>query len=319
MRTDAGVFDVSHMGQIETRGPEATGVSAATCSPTTSGACPRAGPSTASSAASDGGVLDDLFTYRLADCHFLTVTNAANHERDLAWFRAQASELRRRRRSTARTTFAMLAVQGPRARRLARRPRRRRAAAADALLRAHGGRSPDAGVRHRLHRRGRRRAAAGPRAAPGTCGTRCSRPGRRRSGLGARDTLRLEVCFHLYGNDLSEQRGPIEAGLGWCCREATGFIGADAVARGARRRGPSETPGGVRDRGLGHRPPGQSDRRRRRGHQRHLLAVPGAGDRDGLRARRPRRARRRGSRSTSAAPPRTAVVVPKPIYQQGGS
>jgi aminomethyltransferase len=51
------------------------------------------------------------------------------------------------------------------------------------------------------------------------------------AGLGARDTLRLEACFHLYGNDLSEDRGPIEAGLGWCCKEATGFIGADSVKR----------------------------------------------------------------------------------------
>jgi aminomethyltransferase len=51
------------------------------------------------------------------------------------------------------------------------------------------------------------------------------------AGLGARDTLRLEVCFHLYGNDLSVDRGPIEAGLGWCCKEDTGFIGADAVRR----------------------------------------------------------------------------------------
>jgi aminomethyltransferase len=49
------------------------------------------------------------------------------------------------------------------------------------------------------------------------------------AGLGARDTLRLEVCFHLYGNDLSEQRNPIEAGLGWCCKLDTGFIGADAL------------------------------------------------------------------------------------------
>src|SRR5690242_18843455 len=49
-------------------------------------------------------------------------------------------------------------------------------------------------------------------------------------GLGARDTLRLEVCFHLYGNDLSEDRGPIEAGLGWCCKEQTGFIGSKRVA-----------------------------------------------------------------------------------------
>ncbi|MEO6857288.1 MAG: glycine cleavage T C-terminal barrel domain-containing protein, partial [Solirubrobacteraceae bacterium] len=59
------------------------------------------------------------------------------------------------------------------------------------------------------------------------------------AGLGARDTLRLEVCFHLYGNDLSEDRGPIEAGLGWCCKEATGFIGSEAVAA-VRAAGPAE-------------------------------------------------------------------------------
>ena len=59
------------------------------------------------------------------------------------------------------------------------------------------------------------------------------------AGLAARDTLRLEACFHLYGNDLSTERGPIEAGLGWCCKEDTGFIGADAV-RAVRAAGPSE-------------------------------------------------------------------------------
>jgi aminomethyltransferase len=59
------------------------------------------------------------------------------------------------------------------------------------------------------------------------------------AGLGARDTLRLEVCYHLYGNDLSLERGPIEAGLGWCCKEDTGFIGADAV-RAVRERSPAE-------------------------------------------------------------------------------
>jgi aminomethyltransferase len=59
------------------------------------------------------------------------------------------------------------------------------------------------------------------------------------AGLGARDTLRLEVCFHLYGNDLMEERGPIEAGLGWCCKEETGFIGSDAV-RAVREDGPRE-------------------------------------------------------------------------------
>jgi aminomethyltransferase len=58
-------------------------------------------------------------------------------------------------------------------------------------------------------------------------------------GLGARDTLRLEVCFHLHGNDLSPERNPIEAGLGWCCKEETGFIGAEAIGR-ARTEGTAE-------------------------------------------------------------------------------
>ena len=59
------------------------------------------------------------------------------------------------------------------------------------------------------------------------------------AGLAARDTLRLEACFHLYGADLSLERGPIEAGLGWCCKEATGFVGAAAV-RAVREAGPAE-------------------------------------------------------------------------------
>ena len=67
------------------------------------------------------------------------------------------------------------------------------------------------------------------------CAARGRRAARR---LGARDTLRLEACLPLYGNELSTERGPIEAGLGWCCKEETGFIGADAVAaaRAPRRR-----------------------------------------------------------------------------------
>jgi aminomethyltransferase len=84
-------------------------------------------------------------------------------------------------------------------------------------------------------------------------------------GLASRDTLRLEVCFHLYGNDLMESRGPIEAGLGWCCKEDTGFIGSDAV-RDARENGTSEklvpfvlTGPGIARQGneIGTRPPGE--------------------------------------------------------------
>jgi aminomethyltransferase len=59
------------------------------------------------------------------------------------------------------------------------------------------------------------------------------------AGLAARDTLRLEACLPLYGNDLTLERGPIEAGLGWCCKEETGFLGAESV-RTVRARGPAE-------------------------------------------------------------------------------
>jgi aminomethyltransferase len=80
------------------------------------------------------------------------------------------------------------------------------------------------------------------------------------AGLAARDTLRLEACYHLYGNDLSTARGPIEAGLGWCCREQTGFIGAEAV-RAAREAAAGEagtSSGSERAGGAGA---GQADQR----------------------------------------------------------
>ena len=100
-------------------------------------------------------------------------------------------------------------------------------------------------------------------------------------GLGARDTLRLEVCFHLYGNDLSEDRGPIEAGLGWCCKEDTGFIGSEAIRepRARRHRGAARP---VRPHRPRHRPPGQPGRRRRRGDERDAVAVPRPGHRHGV-------------------------------------
>jgi aminomethyltransferase len=61
----------------------------------------------------------------------------------------------------------------------------------------------------------------------------------RPAGLAPRDTLRLEACFHLYGNDLSEDRDPIGAGLGWACKEDTGFIGS-APIRAIRAAGPKQ-------------------------------------------------------------------------------
>ena len=126
-------------------------------------------------------------------------------------------------------------------------------------------------------------------------------------GLGARDTLRLEVCFHLHGNDLTPERNPIEAGLGWCCAEATGFVGAEAVAR-ARAEGPAEllAPFMIEGAGIprqgnpvlaGGEPVGEVTS----GTFSPSLEI---GHRHGLRARRPRRAGNRGrDRRARQAPP----------------
>ena len=236
VRRRAGVFDVSHMGQVLTRGPDALNFLQRMLSNDVR-RLPEGGAQYSVMCRDDGGVLDDLFTYRLADCEYLTVTNAANHDKDLAWLQAHAGEfdvdvLDRH------ADFAMLAVQGPNACSLVRAltegslPARfhvvlRPVAGVPMLVCATGYTGED-GVELLLD----------PEHAPRVWDAIVN-AGAAPVGLGARDTLRLEVCYHLYGNDLSEDRGPIEAGLGWCSKEQTGFIGSEAVAE-ARREGTPE-------------------------------------------------------------------------------
>lgn len=238
VRTDAGVFDVSHMGEVETRGPDALDFLQRTLSNDVSKLA-VGGAQYGVLCREDGGVLDDLFTYRLAEDRFLTVTNAANHAKDLAWLRAHAAafdvELLDRL-----DDYAMLAVQGPAARELL------------APLLGDGETLPARFHTAELTVAGARALACGtgytgedgvellcaPADAPAIWDAVLA-AGVVPAGLAARDTLRLEACYHLYGNDLTESRGPIEAGLGWCCKEATGFVGAEAVAA-ARAAGPSE-------------------------------------------------------------------------------
>ncbi len=236
VRRSAGVFDVSHMGEIETRGPQADALLQRLLSNDVR-RVPEGGAQYSVLCREDGGILDDLFTYRLAEEHFLTVTNAANHETDLAWFQRHAEGF------DADVVdhiddYAMLAVQGPRARDIlggladGRLPQRmhccQRSVAGVPMLVCGTGYTGEDGVEVLLHPDG-----------AGTVWDALVEAGVTPAGLGARDTLRLEVCFHLYGNDMDEERNPIEAGLGWCCKEDTGFIGAEAV-RAAREAGPAE-------------------------------------------------------------------------------
>jgi aminomethyltransferase len=236
VREAAGVFDVSHMGQFETTGPDAAKFLQRVLSNDVR-RLPEGGAQYSLLCKDDGGVLDDLFTYRLSDTTFLTVTNAANHEKDLAWLQSHADSFDVDVIDRA-TDFAMVAVQGPQARTLVRGltdgnlPARfhacERTVAGAAMLVCGTGYTGEDGVELLLR----------PDDAPGVWDA-ITEVGATPAGLGARDTLRLEVCFHLYGNDLSEDRGPIEAGLGWCCKEQTGFIGSEAVAA-ARQDGTAQ-------------------------------------------------------------------------------
>jgi aminomethyltransferase len=236
VRRSAGIFDVSHMGEVETRGPDAERFLQRMLS-NDIGQIPEGGAQYSVMCREDGGVLDDLFTYRLAGERFLTVTNAANHERDFAWLTEHAEGFDVEVVDRA-DDYAMLAVQGPEARGLVEAladgslPPRMSCAertVGDATMLVCGtGYTGEDGVELLLE----------PGAAVALWDALVD-AGAAPAGLGARDTLRLEVCFHLYGNDLSEDRGPIEAGLGWCCKEETGFIGSEAVAA-ARSTPPAE-------------------------------------------------------------------------------
>jgi aminomethyltransferase len=233
VRRHAGVFDVSHMGQIETSGPDAEAFLQRLLSNDLT-KLGEGGAQYSLLCREDGGVLDDLFTYRLPDpgvpdagARFLTVTNASNHERDFAWLADHLEGFDVLVMDDA-DRYAMLAVQGPEARAAVagladgELPARMRTATltvagAECLVCGTGYTGED-GVEILV--------------APDQAGAvwdALLAAGVTPAGLAARDTLRLEACFHLYGNDLSLDRNPIEAGLGWACKLDTGFVGSDAL------------------------------------------------------------------------------------------
>jgi aminomethyltransferase len=236
VRSGCGVFDVSHMGEVETEGPDAERLLQRLLTNDVA-AVAVDGAQYSCLCRDDGGVLDDLFSYRVDEQRWLTVTNAANHERDFAWWRDHAEGLELEVRDRL-ADWAMLALQGPRARELlaglasGELPQRFRTAqlevaGAPALV-CGTGYTGEAGVE----------VLVAPDDAR-TVWDAVLEAGATPVGLGARDTLRLEVGYCLYGNELNEERNPIEAGLGWVCKEETGFVGSEACAR-TREQGPRE-------------------------------------------------------------------------------
>jgi glycine cleavage system T protein (aminomethyltransferase) len=236
VRTHAGMFDVSHMGEVEVEGPRALAFLQRVLSNDVA-AIEVGGAQYSCLCDEDGGVLDDLFAYRLGGDRYLLVTNSANHDSDLAWLGRWSRGFDVVVRDVA-DRYAMLAVQGPHARPIVARtlgielPPRMRVATARignrAALVCGTGYTGEDGVELLIDAE-----------IATAIWAELIDAGVVPCGLGARDTLRLEACFHLHGNDLSPERNPIEAGLGWCCKEQTGFLGSEAVAR-ARAEGTAE-------------------------------------------------------------------------------
>jgi aminomethyltransferase len=237
VRTHAGMFDVSHMGEVEVEGPE--GLKYLQLVLSNDVAKMAVGGAQYSCLTNEaGGVIDDLFAYRLGHDRWLIVTNAANHEADLAWLGRWSRDFDVAVRDVA-DRYAMLAVQGPHARAVLERalrldlPPRFHVAAAQIGRRpgliAGTGYTGEDGVEILLD----------PEVAV-PIWSELIDAGVVPCGLGARDTLRLEVCYPLHGHELTPGRNPIEAGLGWCCKEETGFLGSPAIAA-ARAEGTAET------------------------------------------------------------------------------
>ncbi len=215
VRTRAGVFDVSHMGQLELEGAGTHEYLQARLSNDLDKIEPGQAQYTLLTN-EQGGILDDLIAYRRDDESYLLVVNASNVEPDhraLAEARNVSDE------------WALLAVQGPEA--LERlgivvEPFTFRE---DEVL---GVRCLVAGTGY-TGERGCELGCA-PEDAPQLWDAILER-GIAPCGLGARDTLRLEVCYPLHGNDISPERTPIEAALGWACALDKEFAGVDVLRR----------------------------------------------------------------------------------------
>ncbi|MDR7522376.1 MAG: glycine cleavage system aminomethyltransferase GcvT [Armatimonadota bacterium] len=240
VRTRAGLFDVSHMGEIRIDGPQA--LSAVQRLITNDAARLAVGSGLYSPMClSSGGIVDDLTVFRVGEQAYLLVVNAATCAKDLVWIREHAGAATVRDVSEE---VALLALQGPRAETVLDDASGHRFDRLPAFHMVFD--VPLAGVRTTVSRTGYTgedgfEIACAWEAAPRVWEAllEAGRPhGVVPVGLGARDTLRLEAGFMLYGQDIDETTSPLEAPLGWTVKFDKGdFIGREALVR-QRAEGP---------------------------------------------------------------------------------
>lgn len=236
VRTRAGVFDVSHMGQIECAGPHALDavqwVTSNDVARLKVGQAHYSGLMTAA-----GTFVDDLVVYRLADRHFMLVVNAANVARDVAWITEHTRQFGPVAVLDTSARYALVAVQGPLARSVVQRVVNLDMSEVKYYWFAAG---EIAGVRGTISRTGYTGEDGCELFVPPQMARRVwdalleegRGDGIIPAGLGARDTLRLEAAMRLHGQDIDETTSVLEADLGWIIAWGKGdFLGRDALHR----------------------------------------------------------------------------------------
>ena len=236
VRRAAGLFDVSHMGQIEVAGADAL-AAVQRISTNDAGRLEVGQAQYSALATPEGTFFDDLLVYRLADDHFLLVVNAANVESGFRWIRDGIAGVGDAVAVNTSSRYALLAVQGPRALDVVQ-PLTDVELAAIRYYRFATGEV--AGVRATISRTGYTgedgfELFVPPQAADKLWSALMSagrHHGMRPAGLGARDTLRLEAAMRLSGQDIDGTTTVLEAGLGWIVGwDKSDFIGREALVK----------------------------------------------------------------------------------------
>ena len=246
VRSAVGLFDVSHMGEFEVEGPGA--LAALQHLTTNDVAALNVGQIQYSVLCyPNGTIVDDLTVYRVSDDRYMLTVNAGNIEKDWAWVTEHARDVKDARWRNASEGTGLIAVQGPNAEALVGRLADRDVTALGYYRFARGS---VADVPALISRTGYTGEDGFELYAPADrtekLWTELLAAGRADGavpiGLGARDTLRLEMKYVLYGNDIDETTNALEAGLGWVVKPAKGddFIGREALekvrAEGVQRK-----------------------------------------------------------------------------------
>ena len=235
VRTAAGLFDVSHMGEVEIAGKGALEavqhITSNDASKLQVGQIQYSGLTTP-----QGTFVDDLLVYRFGPSHYLLVVNAGNIDKDYAWIAARAKEaVPDIATVNSSDRYALIAIQGPKAEAILQTLTAIDLPAIKYYWFAHG---EIAGVRGTVSRTGYTGEDGFEVMIPNAMAARvwdallvAGKPhGLSPAGLGARDTLRLEASMRLYGNDIDDTTTVMEADLGWIVGwKKTEFLGRDVI------------------------------------------------------------------------------------------